>query len=222
MKQGVITGTDSRTEWMLAPWWEAYRKHNDLPVAVGDHGMTEEARRWCCSQQIHLFDAIPPFENVMLAKPIAIADGPFEISVWTDIDCEIRGSLLKIFDSAPHGFAATLAGVDNVRNIVSLFTGVIVAEKRNSLLEAWAEMCRQRWIPAEYEGLCTADGEQHITAEWVLNGLINRGVYDYDLLEPKWQRGGGDAEDTNCAVYHYFGPSGKQRLAAKHGITIGG
>ena len=40
----IITGCDEKTEWQL--WWfiENYYKHNTIPLAIADFGMSEEAK----------------------------------------------------------------------------------------------------------------------------------------------------------------------------------
>jgi len=44
---GVITGADSNHEWLLPWWYENLQRHNTLPVAFADFGMSADMRAWC-------------------------------------------------------------------------------------------------------------------------------------------------------------------------------
>lgn len=45
--QGVITGCNQNHEWLLKGWWHHFSKHNTLPVAFVDFGMSASAKAWC-------------------------------------------------------------------------------------------------------------------------------------------------------------------------------
>lgn len=62
---GILVGCDQKQEWLLSWWYTHLRKNNrDIPVAFGDFGMSEEARRWCEQRGILIPSSeIPPLSS---------------------------------------------------------------------------------------------------------------------------------------------------------------
>lgn len=46
-EKGVLVASDSISEWMLSWWWDNYHKHNTLPVAFVDLGMSPKSVDFC-------------------------------------------------------------------------------------------------------------------------------------------------------------------------------
>ena len=165
MSQGVIVGCDSQMEWMLAWWWQHYSRHNALPVAFVDWGMSEEGRQFCANKGVLLnlsgtYDFISPKSKISqdlierweenyqgdvwgprmswFRKPFAMAQTPFEKTIWVDLDCEIVGSLKHLFRKIhPHsGMALAREGHDSGYN-----SGVVVYTRDSPLLHQWMDGC---------------------------------------------------------------------------------
>lgn len=201
MSKGIVIGSDDRAAWQIPLWYEAYRDYCTLPVAMADFGLSANNLRLCLDCGFQVFDAGVECGRGYLGKPVAIRKSPFEWTLWLDLDCEIRADVDPIFDEAPTGF-----GVIRLDGRYSN-VGVVVVRRENDLLAGWTTAC-----------LVAAENEQD---EEIFNRLVATGMYEFDVLDHRWNRGGPDPEDIECFIYHYFGPTGKQRLAAKHGLTIG-
>lgn len=122
---GILIGCDRNQEWLLPWWWEHYRAHNSLPVAIADFGgLSERTIQWCRDKMTHLpidselflkevdpssqqiwqercGEGIWPFRRAWFHKPLAFLATPFERTCWLDLDCEVRGSLEGIFQLPP-------------------------------------------------------------------------------------------------------------------------
>ncbi len=98
MNQGVMTGCKESHEKYLESWFENYSKHNNYPVTFCDFGMSEKARTFCKKHGTILQAS---------SKVIALPKSPYENTVWTDINCEIKQTLCPLFEmtSVEDGFA---------------------------------------------------------------------------------------------------------------------
>ena len=163
-----MVGCDKEQEWLLMWWWKHYHKHNPYPVAFVDFGMTPEARKWCkhkgevitlerskdfmmpeslihknlISQWEERFGKIAWMERKQrFLKPFAMLQTPFDQTIWSDLDCEITGSVSPLFQKIhPHSGVAIgheQAYLEEVR----YNSGVIAFNKDSSLIEKWAEAC---------------------------------------------------------------------------------
>jgi hypothetical protein len=125
-QNGIIVGLDSRLEWLLPFWWYCLKKYNDYPVTFIDYGLTERARRWCQERgetlPLNLEERIflkrkrnwlnPEQQkrlNTWYTKPFALLQSPYKITLWLDIDCEVRGNLSPLFSLAENPEKMALA-----------------------------------------------------------------------------------------------------------------
>jgi len=120
---GILVGCDVNLQSLLPWWWKHYSKHNTLPVAFANLGMTEKGINFCKErgmvfpvhpkQQItrksklspkiitswenyggkHLFN----YRKAWLKKAYALFKSPFQKTIWIDIDCKVQGNLLSLF-----------------------------------------------------------------------------------------------------------------------------
>lgn len=98
---GVLLFGDRELEWLL-PWWFHHfgQSNPDLAVAVADFGLSKEALQWLGDKNIQILpraDDLPDLHSTWFYKPFAIASSPFDMTVFSDLDCEIRGKLLPMF-----------------------------------------------------------------------------------------------------------------------------
>lgn len=169
---GIVVGADISQEWLLPWWWKNYRKYNSNPVAFVDFGLSFEKKEWCRERgeliPLRIFDdfvtdreAVAPkqvqywegdlgkafwsFRSAWFKKPLACLQSPFQRSVWIDLDCEIRGSIHKLFE-----YADAQPGLGMVRDYGSLLSdldypiynsGVIPFQRNLALMTHWAQNC---------------------------------------------------------------------------------
>lgn len=162
---GVIIATDETQEWMLKWWWNNYRAHNQVPVTIFDLGMSNSARKWCKTIGAVSSFSLPegwikPKESISpkaikewestypgdlwtgrpkwFTKPFLLLRSPYERTVWMDLDCEVRGSILPLFDycNGENGFSILSFPIEEIE---VYNTGVIVSRNRAVIPKKWAE-----------------------------------------------------------------------------------
>lgn len=131
-----ITGCDVKTQWML-PWFiDNFTKHNDLPLAVFDFGMT--------SQLASSVDAIPlkSQDKGWFKKPSAMVKASMmaDSVCWLDTDCHVQANLEDIFS---HCEPNKLAMVEDLpwstrRGEKWHNSGVVAFTGRPNILDEWA------------------------------------------------------------------------------------
>lgn len=164
MSQGIMVGCDKQMEWMLPWWWQHYSRYNKLPVIFVDWGMSEQGR-FFCSQRGALLQLAGTYEFIRskeeispdvaqswqeayqgdvwgprpswFRKPFAMAQTPFEKTLWVDLDCEVVGSLTPLFAKIhPHsGMALAREGEKGYNS------GVVAYHQNSPLLKHWMEGC---------------------------------------------------------------------------------
>ncbi|MBS0616139.1 MAG: hypothetical protein JSR58_06275 [Verrucomicrobia bacterium] len=225
---GVIVGCDAHMEWMLPWWWSHYSKFNHLPVAFVDWGMSEMGREFCAKRGMLLdlqgsFDFIRSGETVephlaesweeayagdvwgprqsWFRKPFAMAQTPFERTLWVDLDCEVIGSLSHLFNKIhPHSGIAIAQEEGRGYN-----SGVVVYHRDSLLLKQWMDGC----IHFNHTFMSDQD---------VLSFIIESDHIEIALLpeEYNWRMKHGISLDA--VIIHWVGHWGKEvikRLASK-------
>ncbi len=178
MKDGILVGASFNQEWLLPWWWMNYRLHNDYPVTFINFGdMSEEALRWCQrrgkvitldpaddfisrKKDVRPEDALlwesihPDVWKVRLAwfkKPAAMLQTPYERTVWMDLDCQVRGSIEKLFATCENPAGLSVAPEPDWQQEKNLKRGMIlpgetvynsgvhVFGKDSPVMHAWAK-----------------------------------------------------------------------------------
>lgn len=221
--EGVIVGCDENQQWLLSWWWSHYSKHNQHPVVFVDFGMTEEAKKWCRqkgtlislqspskfiasrSQIDHPFieewerlrgENVWQFRESWFRKPFAMLQTPFETTIWIDLDCEVTGSIVPLFQRVHNHSGIALAAelLEGEYN-----SGVVVYHKESPLIARWAETCL-------YENA------RFLGDQEVLSFLINHGDFEVSVLPDiyNWRVMGG----VNCdaVILHWVGAWGKDLI----------
>ena len=87
----VITGFDSKAEWMFE-WWAHNMRVNSprTKVLVCDFGMSEEMKKRVIGP---VMDLSKTPDKGWFNKPIAMINSPAKKTIWIDIDCEIKASV---------------------------------------------------------------------------------------------------------------------------------
>lgn len=132
--EGIIVGCDWKMQTMIPWWWKHYRKHNNLPVAFIDFGLSGTMHKYCKTKGRVINLWIPkyllknryPIPNTLkkeispkelrrlkleratyFHKPFAMLKTPFKKTVWIDLDCQINGSIAPLFHFCGHEIALT-------------------------------------------------------------------------------------------------------------------
>lgn len=166
---GIIVACDKAIEWMLPWWWFHYSKHNQYPVVFIDLGMSESSKEWCrehgkllplkCPPNLMIAKDLIPKERIesweqtygeiawhlrepWFRKPFAMLQTPFEYTVWTDLDCEVKGSLAPLFQKIhTHSGIAIAKERRYTMEEAGYNSGVIAYQKNSPLMIRWAEKC---------------------------------------------------------------------------------
>jgi len=199
--QGVVTGADQKTEWMLAWWLDRLRKHNPgIPVAFADFGMSPGARGWCAERGEVLDVGAKTRLKGWMNKPTAICWAPFDRVVWLDTDCEVRGDLSPLFDMG--GFRMVRDGYNRFDTTPEAYnTGVVACDHGEPAIVDWARRILRDAMAYRGDQECfnamVAEGD--IEAPEELPARFNR------------LRMAGEPP-ADSAVVHWTGPDGKERI----------
>ena len=145
---GVLVGADQGVEDLLPTWWGHYRKHNRLPVAFADFGMSDRMVAWCAKRGRVFSVRDVPVDGWWL-KPFALLRSPFMRTLWVDVDCEVRGRVGPLLrQTATEGFVVGRdrcypdKWADAIPNDGWMpNTGVVGAVRGHPLVEDWAAAC---------------------------------------------------------------------------------
>lgn len=225
--RGVLVGCDQKQEWML-PWWvETFRKHNKLPIAFIDFGMTTHAQEWCKSHgRLISLPAIQEFvchkdqidpdlatqweqkygvhlwtaRATWFCKPFALMQTPFKETIWLDLDTEILGPLDHLFTKIHRH--SRLALVRDIINPGGYNSGVIVYDATSPLLAHWAEACLEH-------------NHHFLGDQDVLTHLIHAGEIEVSELPEKYNWVVKSGIHPEAVVLHWSGSWGKQVIRRK-------
>lgn len=157
-QEGIIVGCDQAQEWLLPWWWTHYSAHNSYPVLFIDFGMSQQAQEWCkatglyaklegfenCQQIVvsedkkrywqTLIGSLFNFRTAFFKKPFALLQSPFPLSLWCDLDCQIRGPLDPLFFLLNFGVEISIKKTDFYRLQTAIITPASspFAKKQNS------------------------------------------------------------------------------------------
>jgi len=168
---GILVASDAQQEWLLPWWWERYADKNSAPVAFVDLGMSKEKRAWCeakgevivlsvsdkcfssekidkkiCQSWEQSYGpAIWKVRKSWFMKPLAFLQTPYRRTIWLDLDCEVLGSVEKLFDSCSPSKIAFVReygwdGVSAEHQEVIYNSGLVVYERGAELIYQWAKM----------------------------------------------------------------------------------
>jgi hypothetical protein len=175
---GVIVGCTQDYEWLLPWWWMNFRLHNSYPVTFVNFGnMSSKGLNWCEKRGQIITLEIPdnfvktkeeitpklikiwdPHDNPSLwskrpffyKKPFALLRTPYDKTVWLDLDCQVRCSLVPFYKNyLGKGEIAMVAEAEfeqrsNIRHGQLLEgetmynTGIVAYKHGCVLIEEWA------------------------------------------------------------------------------------
>lgn len=216
-----MVACDQGQEWLLPWWWDHYRSRNDFPVAFVNFGMSVKAKKWCRERGILIPfkgprnfvtkikdpELIQKWEGVhgqgvwklrkaWYNKPFAMLQSPFEKTVWTDLDCEIVGSLAPLFKLEKVAVARERSIVEEDLGYNS---GVVVYPKNSSSIHKWAKAC-------------VALNHRYLGDQDILTALIDKGSIELIELPDiyNWRMKFGT--NFEAVIIHWVGGWGKEMI----------
>ncbi len=225
-------------EWLLPWWWERYTEHNSFPVAFADFGLSACGRTFCRNRGTLLSiespllgkERIDPlaaqaweelYGKTLWAarpswfkKPFALAQTPFEHTLWLDLDCEVLGPLDCLFDiDAEIALARETEGsIDRARGLGLLKedemlynSGVILYKKGAQIIDKWAQAASKRSL-------------EFVGDQQLLSRLFYEEQFTPHELEPiyNWRISGG--LHISAVIIHWVGNWGKDFIRLHGGL----
>jgi hypothetical protein len=225
---GILVGSNEKMEWLLPWWWERYSAHNQHAVAFADFGLSSKGRAFCQQRGVVIDidkDSMNSFQSGnkdwakiygesyevarqgWFKKPLALAASPFEITLWTDLDCEILQDLSILFSHVPQGdFLAMAKETSSYDEPFIVYNGgVILFRKRNIVIEAFAQgtktLANQFW------------GDDRL-----LSFLIDQMSYSVTELPDVFNWRFGQGIPAGAFILHWSGEWGKKYIKQLGGI----
>ncbi len=221
-KEGIVVGADLTQEWLLPWWWKHYSTCNSYPVAFVDFGMSEKMKAWCREHgelipllvadvfvaERHEIDPVLvgemegacgknfwPCRHAWFKKPLACLQSPFRTSIWIDLDCQVRGSISKLFDCCEGSLAIA---VDSCHPL-SYNSGVMVFKHGLNVIETWADHAfeRNHEFRGDQDLLSAIIDEQNVTITEI------PAIYN-------WSR--CNQSNPEAVILHWHGPQGKSEI----------
>lgn len=234
-KEGIIAGCERNQERLLAWWWEHYTAYNEYPVAFADFGMSESGLAWCRERgpcfsvphieterkaipqekrslwQEHYGEGIWFCREIWFRKPFALLCSPFPLSIWIDLDCEVRKNLKPFFQYLHRGADLCLRKEkDAVQETqrkkgfiepgeVNYNAGVIAFRQGADILHRWAEE------------ICS-HSDQHVFDQQALARVLRLHQTRFTELPPIYNWSMGNGANLDALIYHYHGGYLKQMI----------
>ncbi|MBF5060198.1 hypothetical protein [Candidatus Neptunochlamydia vexilliferae] len=231
MSKGVMTGCDDRQEWMLKWWWKHYSEHNDYPVIFWDFGMSPAAKAWCANRgEVVSFDAnlnlqkndTAPWADkvsksvwerrkVWFSKPLILKESPFEETIWTDIDCEVKQNLSPLFEMtrSKDGFAISYDSEKNIaearrwstlkEGVRGVQAGVFAYRQNSPLVLEWIDYCMRHL------------GEEN-SDQSALSHLLHEKPFDITIFSDKYNWLLPEVPNPHATIVHHTGVGRKRAL----------
>jgi len=217
----VVAALDTQLEWLLPWWFEGFRKHNDLPVAFADYGMSTAMHEWCAQRGLIVDLTDVPVPLLSFRKPFAILRAPFREMLCLEPDCEVRGPVAPLLDRCR----------DSRLGLAPAAPGRSVAAEAEG---GWFAMCPPD-TPMWDAGIVAVCHGHSVIADWAAETLagkhayrgdnealalvVARGGYGVDQIPPTLAFNRHRGPDNGATVFHWTGPRGKvllkQRLEAE-------
>ncbi len=234
-KEGIIAGCDRNQEHLLDWWWKHYTAYNTYPVAFADFGMSETGLAWCRAKgscfpvprvdlklkeipkekqelwEEHYGDGIWFCREIWFRKPLALLRSPFPLSIWIDLDCEVRGNLEPLFQYLHRGADLCLRKEkDAVQKTqlkkgfiepgeINYNAGVIAFRQGADILLHWAEEIRSR-------------NDQYVFDQHALARALRLHQTRFAALPPIYNWSMGNGANLDALIYHYHGGYLKQMI----------
>jgi hypothetical protein len=206
-----LTGCDHKTEWQL-PWFiENYWKHNSIPLAIADFGMSAEGKAKLTHPAVYCVMTLNDTGDVKgwFHKPTAMLNAPGRKVFWLDTDCEVLGNIERIFDYIEPNKLCMAIDKPWLKRRGELWhnSGVVGFEGRPEILKNWEKTVKESPIVGDQEVLHSMLNP--ITKITYIKDLPN----EYNWLRVQLEN---DGEDSNKKkIMHWTGEKGNDRIKGK-------
>lgn len=210
----IVTGCDEKTEWQL-PWFlDNYFKHNTIPIAVANFGMSEEMKKMVYNRPgvfcyMDINEGSENYDKAWFHKPAAMLAAPGHNVFWIDTDCEILGNIENMFRYIQPN-KLTMA-VDRPwlkrRNEEWYNSGVVGFHQKPDILKQWGEVVKKSPKVGDQEVLHSMLNP--ITKMTYIAELPN--IYNWLRLQVEHD----DEDSPNKKIMHWTGEKGNDRIRGK-------
>ncbi len=234
--RGILTGCDSRQEWLLPWWWRHYQATNTLPVTLFDFGLTTSARSWC-ERRMEVGSFPPPYSlfkpkealdpalpwlrrvpgyvwsmrPIWFTKAFCLEQAPYTHNLWLDIDCEVKADLAPLFSNnlrhRSFGLTRDAARYEQAFHQTGALRPRVVGYQAGVLLFHCRSSLVNAWIRRCYHACNREFSEQS-----ALSHLLHQTAHPFALLpkEANWLF--PDTAPSTALVVHHSGAFAKRRL----------
>ncbi|WP_068468504.1 hypothetical protein [Candidatus Protochlamydia phocaeensis] len=236
---GVMVASDQKLEWLLPWWWYHYRKHNSTPVVFADFGMSATAAQWC-RQRGMLIDLTAPLDflvpqdkiapelaqrwqalfhnkefwnvrRMCLKKPFAMIQSPFSHTLWTDLDCEVRGSVYPLFETCDDEIGFSIAPQPDFALKNYLKQGLLQPGEKTYnagvIAFRYQSPVMLKWTQAVIEKNACFPGDSDLLADLIRTEKID--VFELPQIY-NWRMAQGPNPDA--IIVHWVADWGKQHI----------
>jgi hypothetical protein len=139
--RAILIGCDANQEWMLRWWFKNYKEHNNLPVVFANFGCTPEGLKYAQSQSKCIIDMTTAKEKGWFKKPKAMLACPANMTLWIDMDAEVKGPLKEVFNKFEPGKLAMVVDHPWKKRRGELWhnSGVVGFMGKPQILKDWAD-----------------------------------------------------------------------------------
>lgn len=193
----IVIGSDSGSEWQIAPWFYRYKQNNNIPVTIWDFGMTDEAIRF--SKKYLIYKKMDKkLKSVWLLKPRCLFEADFKNVIWMDLDCKVLGNIEQICDYC-NGFSVRNESCGRQDFWGRYQCGVVATNKNSLLLKMWMEDCEKE--------------NAHEVDQKVLSDITESRDICVQKLPLEFNRTKRLRDDLKCIVFHCNGKAKKINLS---------
>ena len=205
----IVTGCDQKTEWQL-PWFlENYYKHNTIPVALADFGMSKSMLDLIRNRfNLYCTMELAPDEDLKgwFLKPASMLAAPGKQVFWIDTDCQILGNIENMFRYIqPNKLTMAIDRPWLKRRKEEWYnSGVVGFENRPIVLHQWAAEVKKNPKVGDQEVLHSMLNP--ITKMTYISELPN----EYNWLRLQVENDGEDSPKKK--IMHWTGEKGNERI----------
>lgn len=160
--RGIIVGLDAKIEYLLPFFYLNLRLNSDLPITFFDFGMSLYGKDFCekRGQVVAIDHSIFSSEikevqhhikKAWFKKPLACEKAPYDLNLWIDLDCLIKGPLNELFDALSHDSHMAMVREYEVKvnephldfSYIPIYnSGVLIFRKETHFIKNWIINCQ--------------------------------------------------------------------------------
>jgi len=205
-----ITGCDKNCEWQLEWFLKNYRKHNNVPIAFCDFGVSTEMRLLALSLFDEVYQLPPQQYQGWFYKPRALMNAPCEEKIWIDTDIEVLGDISGAFDLIEDNKLAMVEDKPWTKRRGETWhnSGFVGVRGTPVILRDWVKECSTRAKQGDQEVLHAMLGNNAILREKYITTLPNK----YNWLRIQLLDG---QDSPNKLCMHWTGQKGNYVIEKK-------